>query len=262
MAPTLRPVPASSTIELWAGWLASAMAMLLQYLSETRTATSLGQDVPCQAQIRHPVLARGRGGGGGYGLGRILGTVLGLNLLFGIPLLYSSIFGALDVILLLRDDGHILVLLSSTSRCSSASLLSEYSTTDFCGLSDPTQIAYHSVVPFVSRNALVAVGMVGSVDAMRCSSTLGFRRTRWISWEQVSSLAPVQKMLSSAITDSMKPMVNHHPLDLEVSKTRRVHLIEVVCLIIAAVVNARILLVAIPLYPNASITQSCLSQGF
>jgi len=61
----------------------------------------------------------------------------------------------------------------------------------------------------------------------------------------------------------MKPTTNHHPYSTqEIEKTRRVHLVEtVVCLIVAGVVNAGILLVAIPLYPNANITINGFVMG-
>ncbi len=93
---------------LWAVWLASAMAMMLQYLSG-KLGIASGYSLP-------ELIRQSLGGKNRYvvlywvgaetaiiatDLAEYLGTVLALNILFGIPLLYASILGALDVIILL-----------------------------------------------------------------------------------------------------------------------------------------------------------------
>jgi len=122
------------------------------------------------------------------------------------------------------------------------------------------RIAYHSVVPLVqSKTALlIAVGMVGATvmpHALFVHSWLSKNKMDLIG-KKIDGTGPGLETMSSSITDSMKPTINRHLHSTqEIERTRRVHLLEtVVCLIIAAVVNAGILLVAIPLYPNASIT--------
>src|SRR5579884_961202 len=62
---------------LWIVWMASLMAMLFQYLSG-KFGIATGKD-----------------------LAEHLGTVLALNILFGVPLIWGSIFGALDVLIIL-----------------------------------------------------------------------------------------------------------------------------------------------------------------
>src|SRR5438309_6950101 len=68
--------------------------------------------------------------------------------------------------------------------------------------------------------------------------------------------------LGSSITDSMKPG-NHHPYSTgEIERTRKFHLKEtVIALTIASVVNAGILLIATPLFPNTNITTTDFVHG-
>lgn len=250
---------------LWAGWLASAMAMLLQYLSG-KLGVASGYSLPelvrmslVKRRYVIPYWLAAEVAAAATDLAEYLGTVLGLNLLFGIPLLYSSIFGALDVILLLAMMGKRFRIIEQYFALLISVLVVGILYNLIVVGPDLTQIAYHSVVPFVSSKdaLLIAVGMVGATvmpHALFVHSWLSKNKMDLLGNKIVPGSSP--ETLSSAITDSMKPMVNHHPFSiLEIDKTRRVHLIEtVVCLIIAAVVNAGILLVAIPLYPNASIT--------
>jgi manganese transport protein len=68
--------------------------------------------------------------------------------------------------------------------------------------------------------------------------------------------------LGTSITDSMRP-ANHHPYSNgEIERTRKFHLKEtIIALTIASVVNAGILLIAIPLYPNPNVTVSDFVHG-
>src|SRR5438552_15420466 len=96
---------------IWAVWLASAMAMILQYLSGKlgiATGNSLPELLKTSLGRRAfvvPYWLAAEAAAAATDLAEYLGTVLGLNLLFGVPLLYASIFGALDVILLLAMMG-------------------------------------------------------------------------------------------------------------------------------------------------------------
>jgi manganese transport protein len=92
---------------VWAVWMASAFAMVLQYLSGKlgiATGNSLSQ------LLRGSLKSRSRRVSywlaaeiaiAATDLAEYLGTVIALNILFGIPLLYASIFGAFDVVILL-----------------------------------------------------------------------------------------------------------------------------------------------------------------
>ena len=251
---------------LWAGWLASAMAMLLQYLSG-KLGVASGYSLPelvrmslVKRRYVIPYWLAAEVAAAATDLAEYLGTVLGLNLLFGIPLLYSSIFGALDVILLLAMMGRRFRIIEQYFALLISVLVLGILYNLMVVGPDYSQIAFHSVVPLVPSNdaLLIAVGMVGATvmpHALFVHSWLSKNKMDLLGNKIAGKGAGVETM-SSAISDSMKPTANHHPYSTqEIEKTRKVHLIEtVVCLIVAAVVNAGILLVAIPLYPETGIT--------
>lgn len=92
---------------IWAVWMASVFAMILQYLSGKlgiATGNSLPQLIRGSLKSRTrtvPYWLAAEIAIAATDLAEYLGTVIALNILFGIPLLYASIFGALDVIILL-----------------------------------------------------------------------------------------------------------------------------------------------------------------
>ncbi|MEM0075217.1 MAG: Nramp family divalent metal transporter [Conexivisphaerales archaeon] len=92
---------------LWVVWLASFMAMLMQYLSG-KLGIATGRDLAEQLKIslakkRYyvPYWLASEVAIAATDLAEYLGTVLALNMLFGIPLLIASIFGAADVVIIL-----------------------------------------------------------------------------------------------------------------------------------------------------------------
>jgi manganese transport protein len=93
---------------LWTVWMANLMAMLLQYLSG-KLGIATGRDL---AQLVREALHNSRFdiylnwvgaevAAAATDLAEYLGTVIALNILFGVPLIYASIFGAADVLILL-----------------------------------------------------------------------------------------------------------------------------------------------------------------
>jgi manganese transport protein len=92
---------------IWAVWMASVMAMILQYMSGKlgiATGNSLPQLIRGSLKTRNriiPYWLAAEVAIAATDLAEYLGTVIALNILFGIPLLYAAIFGALDVIILL-----------------------------------------------------------------------------------------------------------------------------------------------------------------
>ena len=92
---------------LWAVWMANLMAMALQYLSGKlgiATGKDLAQLVRGSLKTRKliiPYWLAAEAAAAATDLAEYLGTVIALNLLFGVPLLYAAIFGAGDVIILL-----------------------------------------------------------------------------------------------------------------------------------------------------------------
>lgn len=92
---------------VWSVWLASLMAMLLQYLSG-KLGISTGKSLPELVRLSLksksrviPYWLAAEAAAAATDLAEYLGTVLALNILFGIPLLYAAIFGAADVLILL-----------------------------------------------------------------------------------------------------------------------------------------------------------------
>jgi len=92
---------------VWTVWLASLMAMELQYLSG-KLGIATGKSLP--ELLRGSIKSRyyrfaywlaAEAAAAATDLAEYLGTVLALNILFGIPLLYAAVFGALDVLIIL-----------------------------------------------------------------------------------------------------------------------------------------------------------------
>jgi manganese transport protein len=92
---------------LWTVWLANLMAMILQYLSGKlgiATGKSLPELIKVSLGTRRftvPYWLAAEAAAAATDLAEYLGTVIALNLLFNIPLIYAAIFGALDVVILL-----------------------------------------------------------------------------------------------------------------------------------------------------------------
>jgi manganese transport protein len=131
-------------------------------------------------------------------LAEYLGTVIALNILFGIPLLYASIFGALDVIILLALTSNrfrvieyfFMVFVSIIAIGFLYELL----------LVGPNlqQIGIHSISPSISGGTvLTVVGIVGATVMPHVlwlhSSLTSEKLGRW--GIQKSELAPRKKLL-------------------------------------------------------------------
>src|SRR6188472_2204117 len=92
---------------LWIVWLSSGMAMLLQYLSgKIGIATGMSLPEIIREKLKKkryiiPYWLAAEAAAAATDLAEYLGTVIALNLLFNIPMIYAAIFGALDVILIL-----------------------------------------------------------------------------------------------------------------------------------------------------------------
>jgi manganese transport protein len=252
---------------LWAAWLAGGMAMLLQYLSGKLGIVS-GYSLPelvrmslVKRRYVVPYWLAAEAAAAATDLAEYLGTVLGLNLLFGVPLLYASIFGALDVILLLAMMGKRFRLIEQYFALLISVLVFGILYNLAVVKPDLTQTAYHSVVPFASTNAafLIVVGMIGATVMPHALFVHS-----WLSKNKMDLIGKRvnEGTLGTSITDSMKP-ANHHPYSNgEIERTRKFHLKEtIIALTIASVVNAGILLIAIPLYPSPNVTVGDFVHG-
>src|SRR5579875_3674867 len=226
---------------LWAGWLASAMAMLLQYLSG-KLGIASGYSLP--ELVRRSLGGRKRyvipywlaaeAASAATDLAEYLGTVLGLNILFGIPLIYAAIFGALDVILLLLMMNRRFSLIEQYF----ALLISILVVVGMIGATVmPHALFVHS---WLSKNKmdLLGQGVNGSKDAKGVT---------------VKDLATIKSGEQ-----------NHHEYTLEQKRrTNRLHLNEtIIALTIAGGVNAGILLVAVPLFEGVGVNVGLTVNSF
>src|SRR5881396_257453 len=244
---------------VWAVWLASAMAMLLQYLSG-KLGIASGHSLPemvrkslVRKEFVVPYWLAAEAAAAATDLAEYLGTVVALNILFGVPLLYAAIFGAFDVLLLMTMMTRRFHIIEQFFMLFTSVLVIGILYQLIVIKPDLGQIAFHSVVPgSLSTDALLLV--VGIIGATVMPHALFVHS--WLSKNKMDLIGRRVKegTLASSITDSMKPG-NHHPYSTgAMERTRKFHLKEtVIALTIASVVNAGILLVAIPLYQNPNV---------
>ncbi len=206
---------------LWVVWLSSGMAMLLQYLSgKIGIATGLSLPEIIREKLKKktyviPYWLAAEAAGAATDLAEYLGTVIALNLLFGIPMIYAAIFGALDVIiiLILATQGrfHIIERLFAIF----VSIIGfGYLYEIFIVKPDASTILYHSFVPSLagSHAILLAVGVIGA------------------------TVMPHALFVHSWLT---KNKAQNKPLE-DRRRMRKLHLVEnVILLTIAGMVNAR-----------------------
>ena len=259
---------------LWAGWLASGMAMLLQYLSGKlgiasghHVAELVRQSLGGKKRYVIPYWLAAEAAAAATDLAEYLGTVLGLNILFGIPLIYCAIFGALDVIILLTMmtrrfrlvEQYFAILISILVIGIFYDLL-------VIGHFDLAQVAYGSIIPGApdSTALFIAVGMIGATVMPHALFVHS-----WLSKNKMDLLGtPVNGAKSKGASIKEMPITtseeNHHTYTLEQRhRTNKLHRNEtVIALTIAGVVNAGILLVAIPLWHGNGVNVNLTVQTF
>jgi len=156
---------------LWVVWLSSAMAMLLQYLSGKigiATGKSLTEIIREKFKKKKifvlPYWLAAETATAATDLAEYLGTVIALTLLFGIPMIYAAIFGALDVIIILAFTTRRFHILERMFILFVSVISFGYLYEVFITKPDPSAILYHSVVPiFANSNALlISVGIIGA----------------------------------------------------------------------------------------------------
>lgn len=234
---------------VWAVWLASAMAMILQYLSG-KLGIATGQSLAAMVKtslgrktLVVPYWLAAEAAAAATDLAEYLGTVIALHYLFGVPLLYAAVFGAFDVII-------IMTLMTRKFRVIEQIFMLLISVLVFGFLyqlinvkPSLSQIAIHSItVGSLSNNALLLV--VGIIGATVMPHALFVHS--WLTKNKMdlsSKGIPKEKESEPQFTLEEK----HKVLNLHKMET-------IVMLTVAGVVNVGILLVAIPLFPNANIT--------
>jgi manganese transport protein len=172
---------------LWVVWLASGMAMLLQYLSGKlgiATEKSLPEIIREKLKKKmyvSPYWLAAEAAVAATDLAEYLGTVIALNLLFGVPLMYAAVFGAFDVIIILTLTSRRFRILEQLFVIWVSIITFGYLYELFVTKPDFSAVAFHSIFPsFASQNAvLIAVGVVGATvmpHALFIHSSLTKRR--------------------------------------------------------------------------------------
>jgi manganese transport protein len=234
---------------IWAVWLASVMAMILQYLSG-KLGIATGRSLPelikgtlGRKAFVYPYWLAAEAAAAATDLAEYLGTVIALNLLFGIPLLYAAVLGALDVLLIMtlmtrryRVIERMFLLLVSV-------LVAGFLFQLVVVKPDLGQIAIHSVtIGNLGQDALLLV--VGIIGATVMPHALFVH-----SWLSKNKMDLTGRRIPGVREgeDHFSPEERHRTLNLHKWET-------ILMLTIAGIVNVGILLVAIPLYPNVNIT--------
>jgi manganese transport protein len=230
---------------LWVVWLSSGMAMLLQYLSgKVGIATGLSLPEIIREKLKKrkkyliPYWLAAETAVAATDLAEYLGTVIALNLLFGIPMIYAAIFGALDVIFILmlatQQRFHIIERLFALF----VSIIGFGYLYEIIIINpDPSAILYHSFVPSLGNNnaIILAVGVIGA------------------------TVMPHALFVHSWLT---KNKVQNKSLE-ERRKIRKLHLIEnVVLLTIAGVINAAIMIMAASAFHSDSPNVASISEAY
>jgi len=155
---------------LWVVWLAGIMAMLLQYLSG-KLGIATGYSLPAliRLHLRRPVYIlsywlAAEAATVMTDLAEFLGTVIALNLLFGIPLLYGTFLSVLDVILVLGLTGGKVRRLEYFFMSLISTIGIGYVFEIFITGPSLVPVIVGSVVPNLAstERVLIAVGVVGA----------------------------------------------------------------------------------------------------
>jgi manganese transport protein len=228
---------------LWIVWLSSVMAMMIQYLSgKLGIATGASLAELLREKLRKkifviPYWLSAEIVTAATDLAEYLGTVIALNLLFGVPLLYAAIFGAADVVIILALTSRKFRFLEQLFLLFVSVISLGYLYETFITKPSLSSIMMHSFTPiFANSHALfIAVGIIGA------------------------TVMPHVVFLHSALT---KERSQNKTLD-EKKKMRRLHLIEtVIVLSIAGLINAAILIIsAVAFNPAHSQIQS-ISEAY
>jgi manganese transport protein len=229
---------------LWVVWLSSGMAMMLQYLSgKIGIATELSLPEIIREKLKKkmyviPYWLAAEAAAAATDLAEYLGTVIALNLLFGIPMIYAAIFGALDVIIILtlatQGRFHIIERLFALF----VSIIGfGYLYEIFIVKPDPSTILYHSFIPSLGgTNAiLLAVGIIGA------------------------TVMPHALFVHSWLT---KNKAQNKSLE-ERRRMRKLHLVENVTLLtIAGMINAAIMIMAAAAFHSGNPNVASISEAY
>ena len=228
---------------LWIVWLSSGMAMLLQYLSG-KLGISTGFTLPELIRKKFPskyfiipYWLGAEAASAATDLAEYLGTVIALNLLFGIPMIYAAIIGAVDTVLILALATQRKFHLIERLFIVFVSIIGFGYIYDLFVVSpDPYLVVYHSFVPSLttSNSLFLVVGIIGA------------------------TVMPHALFLHSWLTKNK----SENKSILEKRRLRKYHLLEIILLLtMAGFVNAAILIMAAAaFYPHSTV--SSISEAY
>lgn len=262
---------------LWSVWLASAMAMLLQYLSG-KLGIASGHDL-CQlirqsfgAKRRYviPYWLASEAAAAATDLAEYLGTVLALNILFGVPLLYAAVFGALDVVLLLLLMSRRFSIMEQYFALLISILVAGIFYNLFIVRPSLAQIAVGSIIPVApgTNAVLLVVGVIGATvmpHALFVHSWLSKNKMDLLGEKMNGKNGSGQSAsVKDMVAGSGQAMEQRHAYSPEHKRRmNRLHRNEtLIVLTIAGIVNVGILLVAIPLYEGTGVNINLTVNAF
>jgi manganese transport protein len=229
---------------LWVVWLSSGMAMLLQYLSgKLGIATRLSLPEIIRQKLKDkkyiiPYWLAAEAAAAATDLAEYLGTVIALNLLFRVPMIYAAVFGALDVLIILTLATRSRFYIIERLFVIFVSIIGfGYLYEIFVTKPDPSSMLFHSVVPSLatSNAVLLAVGVIGA------------------------TVMPHALFVHSWLT---KNKVQEKPLE-ERRRIRKLHLVEnVILLTIAGIVNAAIMIMAATAFHSHNPGVASISEAY
>jgi manganese transport protein len=261
---------------LWAVWLASGMAMLLQYLSG-KLGIATGFDLPQlirksfggKKQYVIPFWLASEAAAAATDLAEYLGTVLALNILFGVPLLYAAMFGALDVILLLVMMDRKFHVIEQYFALLISVLVVGIIYNLVVVQPNPSQFGLHSVFPYAPTADAFAI-VVGIIGATVMPHALFVHS--WLSKNKMDLLGQGlngnrsnnqgRSIKDELAMQNLNEPSRHHTYSVQQKQhTNKLHRNEtIIALTIAGVVNAGILLVAVPLFEHGAPESITVSQ--
>lgn len=257
---------------LWAVWLASAMAMLLQYLSG-KLGIASGYSLPELVRESFgkkklyvvPYWLAAEAAAAATDLAEYLGTVLALNILFHIPMLYAAIFGALDVIILLTMMTRRFSLVEQYFALLISVLVAGIFYNLFVVRPDLAGVVASSIVPSTPSSGalLLVVGIIGATvmpHALFVHSWLSKNKMDLMGGKRNEATDPTIAEMTNTLSDTLSQ--RQYTFD-ERKATNKLHRNEtIVTLTIAGFVNAGILLVATPLFEGNGVNVNLTVQQF
>ena len=154
---------------LWVVVIANLMAMLLQNMS-AKLGIATGMNLPelCRAhfskRLSYAMWGVSEVAAMATDLAEFLGATLGLNLLFGIPMIYATLLTGLATYLILMLERFGFRPLAKFIAAFALLIGACYLIETFLSHPDFSQITYHCVVPWLgnSESIMLAVGVIGA----------------------------------------------------------------------------------------------------